>query len=817
MTIETENTIMIYRGNGSATEFPFDFQVDDINELVVRRRIYATGFIDLTYGQVDYTVEGLGESEGGTVTMLISPPLPNTYELLIYREVEYKQELELSNQSGFLPESIEQGFDRLEMQIQQLKGITDRSLRAPPGDTMPDLPAVGDRKSKYAYFNGNGDLIGVELPEAGDETDGTIGNSLVIESRAFGETIDIPSNIDFVITGGYYIQGDGGGCMYQANSLFTPTDTCSFQSADGQWWFPILVDGINVLQFGAIGDGEIDTAIGTDNQPFIQSILDFLSDYGTAGSVVKITFPAGVYKCCSTLRTTNPSTNAADGNVFVFNNIKCGLIFEGAGATLFQRGYGDVDIATTWQVVSSKLWRGNIIQVLNTSVSEPLGPVIFRDLDAFGMAGKTGYNNNTTAYAGAYFPANTATNTPNGPTGAGVAIAAGDGWDLTHRFIFAADQYTTSFKFFNCRLQQFRGEIVLLQGANNGDCYFDGSCEIGDTNGDCISVSGTSFITEPGLRVHDAGFAGIENGCYSSYQRIDGIHVENCNGEGITLVGINGAVMKGEIINPVLVNCAKGIVLSGEAAANVRIINPKLIDCGQKFSSGTKRGISLIATSGLGGSHDVRLENIEIINPELICDTKECDTAIILVEAGSYVGASKNVRIVNYNVTRTTAAATASRNWVNALELSSFSTNFPELQIIGGQALGCDFHGDETRLATDYLLTGTGLTTIAEFAPIDYPAVYEVGGCVECINNADATFQVVYWDSAGGFQTTVYNPTLAALTGLNATALTAGTSIPLLPITIRPQTGNGGRKIQVKAQSSVANALRASAFIRRIS
>lgn len=84
------------------------------------------------------------------------------------------------------------------------------------------------------------------------------GFSYQLDSRAQGLVTDIPSDVNFVITGGYYTAGDGGGAQFKRSS--SPlSGLANFQSADGAWW-EICSPVLSPLMFGAKGDGATNDA-----------------------------------------------------------------------------------------------------------------------------------------------------------------------------------------------------------------------------------------------------------------------------------------------------------------------------------------------------------------------------------------------------------------------------------------------------------------------------------------------------------------------------------------------------------------------------
>ena len=122
MTIATTTNIATHTGNGATTEFPFAFIVLDEAHLSIQRKIIATGVVDKIYLPGEYTVVGIGDAAGGTITIL-GAPLAATYQLIIQRIVPYTQPLDIVNQGGFFPGAIEEQLDNIVMQVQQLANV----------------------------------------------------------------------------------------------------------------------------------------------------------------------------------------------------------------------------------------------------------------------------------------------------------------------------------------------------------------------------------------------------------------------------------------------------------------------------------------------------------------------------------------------------------------------------------------------------------------------------------------------------------------------------------------------------------------------
>lgn len=155
MTVETTATSVTYTGTGTTGPFDFSFKVLEKTDLTITRRIIATGLVDKTFAQDEWEVEF--EDVGGTITM--DEEVTSDYRITIERVMPYTQLLSINNQSGFLPQVIEEAFDRQEMQIQQLVGDFGNTVKIPVDETMNELPGSAQRIGKFLAFDAEGEPI----------------------------------------------------------------------------------------------------------------------------------------------------------------------------------------------------------------------------------------------------------------------------------------------------------------------------------------------------------------------------------------------------------------------------------------------------------------------------------------------------------------------------------------------------------------------------------------------------------------------------------------------------------------------------------
>lgn len=109
----------------SGTTYDFTFRIDSEDELEVYG-IAADGSSTLLLA--GFTISFVPENENGTVTFNTEP---STYsKILMLRNKDYKQSIDIPIRAGFNENDIEQALDNVVMLIQQLKEITDYCIKA---------------------------------------------------------------------------------------------------------------------------------------------------------------------------------------------------------------------------------------------------------------------------------------------------------------------------------------------------------------------------------------------------------------------------------------------------------------------------------------------------------------------------------------------------------------------------------------------------------------------------------------------------------------------------------------------------------------
>lgn len=162
MTLITQSTKAVAQGNGATVAWPFTFLIPAVEDLVLTLVDVASGNPTII-SPVNYTVTGLGNANGGTVTYpLTGSPVPSTSYVVVERFVPDVQETDLTNQGAVYPADIEDALDYLTMITQQLQDQVDRSIVFSVADMVEvTLPPATARANLFLGFNSSGAPIAV--------------------------------------------------------------------------------------------------------------------------------------------------------------------------------------------------------------------------------------------------------------------------------------------------------------------------------------------------------------------------------------------------------------------------------------------------------------------------------------------------------------------------------------------------------------------------------------------------------------------------------------------------------------------------------
>lgn len=177
MTVSSQVNRKDYAGNGSTTAFATEFRFLEDTELNVILTLDSTGAEtpqDLT---TNYTVTGVGDDSGGTVTMIVPPATGET--LTIIRDMSFTQQTDYVENDDFPAESHERALDKLTMIVQQQQEEIDRSLKLSEGQKSSGLTIPAPDTGKFLQWDSLGNFINVDIANQGLLVVTAFGQSLI--------------------------------------------------------------------------------------------------------------------------------------------------------------------------------------------------------------------------------------------------------------------------------------------------------------------------------------------------------------------------------------------------------------------------------------------------------------------------------------------------------------------------------------------------------------------------------------------------------------------------------------------------------------
>lgn len=160
MTVANQSNRVSAVGSGSAGQaIPFSFPITTTSDLVVTRRVTATGVPTPLVETTDYTVVITGDT-GGTLTTVTA--IAVTAEAHLVRDTPNTQGLDLITGGTFNAENVEDALDKSVKLTIENKDAIDRSVRAPTTDATSldmELPNSIDRADQFLAFNSDGEPV----------------------------------------------------------------------------------------------------------------------------------------------------------------------------------------------------------------------------------------------------------------------------------------------------------------------------------------------------------------------------------------------------------------------------------------------------------------------------------------------------------------------------------------------------------------------------------------------------------------------------------------------------------------------------------
>lgn len=134
MTVEAQNidgspivSSGPYLGNGVTTAFSYEFPITRETEIKVTRQ-NADLTEDVLALTTDYTVAGVGNSGGGTISLVSAALAPAGSKLVLQLDMAFDQQTDYSNQGRIKLELLETSLDSLVLMCRQLKEQVSRAV-----------------------------------------------------------------------------------------------------------------------------------------------------------------------------------------------------------------------------------------------------------------------------------------------------------------------------------------------------------------------------------------------------------------------------------------------------------------------------------------------------------------------------------------------------------------------------------------------------------------------------------------------------------------------------------------------------------------
>lgn len=293
-----------YSGNGTTTVFSYTFEVQDEAHLVVTLAD-SQGVETVQVLNTDYTVSGVGNANGGQITMVVAPATGST--LTISRNIPITQEVDLENRRSVAPEVLEDAYDKLTQIAQDFSEQLGRSIKVPVSSTVSDT-TISEAISGPSVlgFDASNVLIQYQLPTN--------------TSAPY-----LAQDVNITDAGGYFSSSTVEGALQETALATFPQYTPPGAGAQQRSVQARLRDFITPYDFGAVGDGV------SDDTAALQAFFDAIEadDYGTAVA-------NGEFLVTSALTLTAPATKVILGDC----RIKAGAAIDNVFTlTDFDYGY----------------------------------------------------------------------------------------------------------------------------------------------------------------------------------------------------------------------------------------------------------------------------------------------------------------------------------------------------------------------------------------------------------------------------------------------------------------------------------------------
>ena len=209
MTVANQTNRIAAVGNAAiGQEVPFTFPITTTSDLLVKKRVTATGVETLLTETTNYTVV-IADDIGGILTTVTAIEL--TEQIHIIRNTPKTQSLDLEQGGSFNAENIEDALDKSTKLAIENKDAIGKAIIFPATDAAgltTELPNSIDRASKNLTFDASGNVAASVSVEEGSVSFTTFGTNMAEAANALAGKAVI--NLDHAIdVRDYGAVGDG--------------------------------------------------------------------------------------------------------------------------------------------------------------------------------------------------------------------------------------------------------------------------------------------------------------------------------------------------------------------------------------------------------------------------------------------------------------------------------------------------------------------------------------------------------------------------------------------------------------------------------
>lgn len=228
MTVANQTNRTSATGSGAVgQEIPFSFPIKNTSDLLVKKRITATGVETTLVETTNYTVDIEGNT-GGTVTTVTA--IETTEQIHVIRKSPRTQSLDLVQGGSFNADNVEDALDKnTKLIIESHDQITNKAITFPETDPSltTELPSAISRASKNLTFDASGNVTASDSVATGSVSFSTFGTNMAEAANALAGKAVI--NLDHVFdVRDYGATGDGA-----TNDATAISDTIDAAAASG--------------------------------------------------------------------------------------------------------------------------------------------------------------------------------------------------------------------------------------------------------------------------------------------------------------------------------------------------------------------------------------------------------------------------------------------------------------------------------------------------------------------------------------------------------------------------------------------------------